>query len=484
MREYRADIVVISAGTAGLAAAITAAESGMSVIAVEKNGSCGGNGNLAMGPFAVESRLQRLMQHMLTREEAYRIHMDFTQWGVNARLVKQFIDMSSDTISWLEGMGVEFSGLGAHGPGMNHTWHLIKPAPGDAEARKNSGYLAIGAMRKRAEELGVQIMLKTTAERLMVEAGRVTGVEARDADGQMTVRAGAVISAAGGYGAYWRAPMGIPLGGDGLRMAREVGADVTDGTMLIPDMSGKRPDGGAITAGSVLRRAFEQPNLFVNLQGERFMDEEVSVLNPLGANSIMLQKDHVFFSILDDAIKDIYAKNGFDFMQGYGTLAMGTPIENAAGFEEEMKRVVDMGPGEYFVAGNIEELARCIGLDPIRLKKTVTEYNLACETGRDDAFGKNARFLRSISKPPFFAQKSMGGVFVGSPEGILINYRMEALTPEFMTIPGLYAAGNDACRNIWRDMYVNVLPGNAFGWALNSGRMAAENAVDYISSQA
>jgi hypothetical protein len=44
---------------------------------------------------------------------------------------------------------------------------------------------------------------------------------------------------------------------------------------------------------------------------------------------------------------------------------------------------------------------------------------------------------------------------------------------------GLYAAGMDTACNIYHDLYVNYLPGNVFGWALKSGRMAAENAVEY-----
>jgi fumarate reductase flavoprotein subunit len=48
-------------------------------------------------------------------------------------------------------------------------------------------------------------------------------------------------------------------------------------------------------------------------------------------------------------------------------------------------------------------------------------------------------------------------------------------------IPGLYAAGTDAC-TIFGDSYVFLLPGNTMGFALNTGRMAGENAAEYIKS--
>ena len=47
-------------------------------------------------------------------------------------------------------------------------------------------------------------------------------------------------------------------------------------------------------------------------------------------------------------------------------------------------------------------------------------------------------------------------------------------------IPGLYAAGTDAC-SIYGDTYVFILPGNTMGFALNSGRIAGENAAEYIN---
>lgn len=478
MKQYEADIVIISAGTSGLAAAVAAAENGASVIAVERNARCGGNGNLAMGPFAVESRLQRLKQYTLTRGEAYRIHMEFTQWGVDARLVKSFIDRSADTLDWLEEMGVEFYDLASHGPGMNYTWHLIKPAPGDE--RRNTGYRAIEAMKKRADELGVGFLMKTTVKKLIKEDGKIVGALAEGTDGTIEVRGKAVICATGGYGAFWHPPMGIPLHGDGLNMAREAGADVSDGSILPapgkPGQFPKKPE----RKTPCLNSCFGQPNLFVNMFGERFMDELVSAINPLGVNAINRQKDSTYFSIFDEAAKEYYIEHGLDFVQGYGTLVMGKPLEKPVNFDAELEQALAEGSDVIFAADSLDELAEKCAISAKSLKKTVAEYNLACETGRDLAFGKAAKYLRPVRGPRIYACKKIGGMFSGYTEGIKLSCRMEALTPEHEPIPGLYAAGIDAARNIWHNCYVNVLPGNAFGWALNSGRMAAENALEYI----
>ncbi len=56
------------------------------------------------------------------------------------------------------------------------------------------------------------------------------------------------------------------------------------------------------------------------------------------------------------------------------------------------------------------------------------------------------------------------------------------VTKDQDVIPGLYAAGTDACA-IYADSYVFVLPGNTMGFALNSGRMAGENAAAFVHAQ-
>ena len=62
-----------------------------------------------------------------------------------------------------------------------------------------------------------------------------------------------------------------------------------------------------------------------------------------------------------------------------------------------------------------------------------------------------------------------------------INYKTEVMTRDFDVIPGLYAAGYDA-NSKYGDTYIFYLPGNTLGFALNSGRMAGENAAEYIKS--
>ena len=93
MKQLDADVVVIAAGTAGLAAAVTAAEGGASVIVFEKLSYVGGTGNVGSMVIGVGSRLQREKGITLTSKEIFKIHIDYTHWRADARLVPAGLDL-------------------------------------------------------------------------------------------------------------------------------------------------------------------------------------------------------------------------------------------------------------------------------------------------------------------------------------------------------------------------------------------------------
>ena len=91
---------------------------------------------------------------------------------------------------------------------------------------------------------------------------------------------------------------------------------------------------------------------------------------------------------------------------------------------------------------------------------------------------KDYKYLRPIREPKFYAANWCPSAY-GSLGGIKINYKIEVLNKNFKTIPGLYGVGMDV-NNIYGDSYVFVLPGNTMGFALNRGRMAGENAAQFL----
>jgi len=479
MKRLECDLVVIAAGPAGLAAANAAAEKEARVIVLEKAGTTGGASNMGMGPLGVETRIQRESLIGITKEEAFRKFMDYTHWRVDPRLVREYLYKSGSTIDWLQGMGVEFAGAFKYFPESEATWHIVKPENGEIGPRAASGMLRV--MTRRLEEFGAQVLLETPAKKILRENGRIVGVLATDKAGEeIRIDCSAVVVATGGFGdnpemikQYTQYEYGknmfsfrIPgVVGDGMKMAWEVGAAKTDFNMEVAYSSPSKSECNTVKAVHC------QPNLMVNLQGERFVNEEVMSNTTFFSNALTTQKNSFGFSIIDDSIKNYYIKNGVDKFN------LVSHIRNCDPYDAEMAAAQKAGDPYVVAADSIEELAARTGIHAENLKKTVAEYNAACKS-RDELFNKDARYLKPLKGPRFYAVCMAPGAY-GTLGGIRINYKTEVQDTEWNTIPGLYAAGTDAC-TIFGDSYVFILPGNTMGFALNSGRMAGEHAVEYL----
>ncbi|MEL7658043.1 MAG: FAD-binding protein, partial [Bacillota bacterium] len=132
-----------------------------------------------------------------------------------------------------------------------------------------------------------------------------------------------------------------------------------------------------------------------------------------------------------------------------------------------------------FAADSLEELAEKTGINLENLRKTVEEYNEAC-TSEDLFFFKKHKYLKPLKGKQYYAAKHFPAGY-GSLGGVKTNDKMEVLNPQGLKISGLYSCGTDAC-NIFGDSYCFLMPGNTMGFAVNSGRMAGYNAVDYMDS--
>ena len=489
MEKLSADIVVFGGGTAGLAAAVAAAERGAHVIVLEKLSTTGGTGNRGMGPFGVESRIQRWKKISPTKEEAFKAFMNFTHWRADARLVSEFIRKSGETIDWLENMGVEFADVIHYFTRMGYaTQHVVKPP--DNPPGPGASATIMKCLTEKAKELGVQIILQTEVKKILKENGRIVGVVAQSKEGKnIEVRAKAVIIATGGFGdnpemikKYTKYEWGktifsmrIPgMTGDGIRLAWDVGAakDIMSmeaaGVGIASARPGQVPVKGPIVT---LREVFLQAtNLMVDLLGERFVNEEVE--GAFLANAVFRLKNSCAFSIFDDNARKKYEAEGFE----WGTWPW--PFEKPKDLEKIIREESEKGELAVFVADSLEELADKTGIKKEGLLETVKEYNLLCEKKYDDIFFKNSKYLWPIKQAPFYAGKLVLTGY-GSLGGIKVNYKCEVLNEDWEPIPGLYAAGVDAC-SIYYDTYVFIMPGNTMGFCLNTGRIAGENAAEYV----
>lgn len=498
MKRIEADVVVIAGGMSGLSAAIAAAEKDVGVIVLEKGSTTGGAANMGMGMFAVGSHIQRDNMIDFTPDEAFSCFMEYTHWRGDARLVRKYYDLSGNTIEWLEHMGVEFLGAYKYFNQSYPTWHIVK-VPGSDRPSQRCASVMIKAMTDYAVDLGVDFHFNTPAKKIIVENGRVTGVLAADENGgEILAECDAVIVATGGFGdnpemlkQYTDHTWGedlfsfrIPgLTGDGIKMAWEAGAARSD---VAIEMTYNSP--GISNFYKTISEVMRQPNLLVNYQGKRIFNEQYMNNTVYTGNVLDRQFKRSGFSIIDDSILDYYRRNGLDYITWQHNVRT---IENWDTEIEQFLKGADRSSmplsslqkldkrqtNSFFIAESIEELAEKAGINPVNLVKTVREYNEACASG-DRFFNKDPRFMRPIVGSRFYACRHNPAGY-GSLGGIRVDDDLRVMKDDGCEIPGLYACGTDAAC-MFGDSYCFYMPGTTMGWAINTGRMAGMNVVDYL----
>lgn len=481
MKTMESDVIVVAAGPAGLAAAITAGENDLKTIVFEKSNTTGGAANMGMGPLGIGTKIQKNSFCDITKEEALDLHMKYTHFRVDSDLVQTYFEKSADTIEWLEDMGVEFAGAFKYFNESAATWHIVKPENGVIGPRAAGPMVRI--MTEKAKELGAEIYLETPVKKIIMEDGRAVGVIAEDKDGEeIEARAKAVVVATGGFGTnpemikeffgydLWKNyfPFNVPgTTGDGLNMMWEAGAQKYGANI---EMIYQLKDNlNYFLLDAVLR----QPNLLINQRGDRFMNEQYMGNTTFTGNAINLQPGHYAYCIMDDGILKYYKKNGPDIFD------IVHPEEAFMAVEPEFERAVADGYDGYIEAESLEELAEKLGIDEDKLQDTIDDYNDMCDENFDSQFNKNPKYLHPVTGKGKYRVGKFYIAAYGTIGGVRINKYCEVMDENDEVIPGLYSAGSDA-NTIYGDSYNFTLPGNTMGFAINSGRMAGESIVDYI----
>lgn len=483
MKTIETDVIVVAAGPAGLAAAVSAAENGAEVVVFEKASVAGGAANMGMGPFGVESRTQQRQMVNLKKEDVFRRFMDYVHWQADARLVHDYIWKSGSTIDWLEDMGVQFVAM-KNFPESEPTWHVVVPEGGGRPGPRCASTMN-KVMYERALELGVEFYMETPAYELLKDGDEVVGVKARTKDGEeIEAWSGAVILATGGFGSnpeMVKEYTGFTIGedistfmipgivGDGVKMAWAAGAGKS--RMEMERIIGM-PLPGAMLFEHPQTTLFNQGGaVAVNRSGYRVCDEAIMQNMSVGANIIGYQQGRELYRIVDDEMVKFYRTHGMDFPS---EVFQGDPTVD---FEMAWEEKAKLYPKDAFAAGSIEELAEKMDIDPANLRETVDQYNAFCDQNFDDDFGKDRHYLHPLRGSRFYAMRYSSSAY-GSLGGIKIDHKLRVITDDYKTIPGLYGAGTDVC-DIYNGTYNYYFPGNTMGFAVNTGRMAGEYAAKY-----
>lgn len=449
--EKTADVVVIGAGGAGVAAAVEAYDAGASVVLLEKMVAIGGTTATSQGLVGgYESKYTKEMDVHYTFEEMYENLMSNASYRLDPALTKVTIEKSGETIDWMaDRLGMNFYKVTV-GYGPLTMMHMIE----------NAGAGMKTAMEATLANTEIDLMLETRAtELLMNEDGSVKGVKATCGADTVIVYADSVVIATGGYsnnpeltalldpekaGTYGIGFAGAT--GDGLIMASNVGAALThtgDLMCVLKDYEIMSEHNGTSATANVSSFISRPNTVLVGADGKRFVDEK-----DIG---YMTQK-------LNSPI--------FDQMHADGLGYVWAISDQKSLTEANVKRGLEM---EFITADTFEELAQKMGLDEAALVETLTNYNSYCETGHDPEFG---RLQLAKLEAPYCAVKVVPCEII-TYGGIARNEQSEVIRADGTVIEGLYTAGEASANSA----YMGFTISNAFTWGRIAGRGAAEYAL-------
>jgi 3-oxosteroid 1-dehydrogenase len=349
------------------------------------------------------------------------------------------------------------------------------------------GQAIIAGMRKGLMDAKVPLLLDTPMTKLVVEDGKVTGVEATH-NGEtvrFTARHGVVL---GSGGFEHNAEMRAKYQREPITTEWTTGAATNTGDGIVAGMDagaaiGFMEDawwGPTIFKGGKPWFALSERNLpgsiMINPQGERFGNESAPYV---------------------EAVHTMY---GGEYGQGEGP---GENIPTWLVFDQRYRNrymFASLQPGLKFPsrwmendlivkAATLQELAEKIGVPADKLAATVERFNSFAETGKDEDYHRgDSQYDRYYGDPtvkpnpclaalvqgPFYAAKMVPGD-LGTKGGLVADTAARVLREDGSPIDGLYASGN-VSTPVMGHTYAG--PGATIGPAIAFGYLAVHDIIE------
>jgi tricarballylate dehydrogenase len=490
------DVIVVGAGNAALAAAVSAKETGAErVVVLEKapRDMRGGNTHWSgavlrfafddprdIGPLVpgAEQEYENFYEGITpyTKADYHGDLMRVTNGRTDPVLSRILVDNSKATVFWMNEVGrikmepaITLSAVRKDNV-MIWARGLVVRAAHEGVGLSRSWFSTV-------ERMGIAVRYGRAATELVLdERGRICGVKVRDADGLHTLTAPSVVLGCGGFEANVQmrtqhiGPLvgqakvrGTPHNqGDGLRMALAIGAmpwGQWSGCHATPISA----DWGDFAPRELTDRSNRLSYLYgvmLNRRGRRFLDEG---------------EDTALFT---------YAK--------FGRAILAEP--GAKAYQIFDSKVVHLLEPRYktskpITSDTLESLIAQLDIDDKeQALRTLTEYNKAArnaEEGFDPTRrdGLSSRGLTpektnwavKIDKAPYYAYSATGGITF-TFGGLKITENAEVVGTDWRPLPGLYACG-EMVGGLFYDNYpagTGLVSGATFGRI--AGRNAALNA--------
>jgi tricarballylate dehydrogenase len=483
MADY--DVIVVGAGNAALAAAVSARENGASrVVVLEKapRGMRGGNTHWSggvlrfafddpheIGPLlpGVEKEFEDFYAGIqpYTRADFHGDLMRVTSGQTDPVLSRVLVDNSKNTVFWMHETGQIKMEPAVSLTGVRRGNQIIW-ARGLVVRAEHEGVGLSRGWFATVERLGVEVRYGAAVTALLQDAsGRVCGVRVRDDEGIRELHGRSVVLGCGGFEANVQmrtqhiGPLvgaakvrGTPHNqGDGLRMAFDIGAmpwGQWSGCHATPISA----DWGNFAPRELTDRSNRLSYLYgvmINRKGRRFVDEG------------------------EDGAMFTYAK--------YGRAILAEPGAKAYQlFDSKTVHLLEprYATSDPLQADTLEALVEQLDIDDKpRALQTLHEYN-AVAHGVEDGFDPAAKdglstqgltpektnWAIRLDKPPFYAYTATGGITF-TFGGLKVDEEARVIGTDWRPIPGLTACG-EMVGGLFYDNYpagTGLVSGATFG---------------------
>ena len=477
------DIVIVGAGLAGAAAAVTAATEGegVSVLLLEKGDVPGGNSPLCDNAAIYTDDVASTFNYLKDCSGEINAPSD--------AMIQAYAEGFAENLDWMRSLGVadenmkfglqephllEYSEFGSD-EGHQGVMRLLEPENPD-----NNKYMHPFLLQK-AQELGVDYRTATPATSL-IQDPQTKAILGVVADGKNIKANKGVVMSLGGFEnspeyleCYVQCGGAVPAAahcntGDGIHMCQEVGADLwhmsgwagawlspvhyTDGYFLLHgvDVARQKIKGFGITVANNGRR------FYMDFDGHNIKDMEDYDRYPTMDRHVGSRHGHMQFGGEWPNLP-MPATGWFLFdSEGLAQGAMGANWEGDP-----------VAEGWALSSDNVADLAEQMGVPADELTRTVDQWNVWCEQGDDLAFYRPQSTLHAIATPPFYAMRCQG-TFLNTDGGARRNEHCQIVNPDGDPIPNLYGAGEFG--SFWGHYYQGA--GNV-GECLVSGRIAVRH---------
>ncbi len=435
--QRRYDLLIIGAGTAGMPAAIFAAQRGLSVLAIDAAPTIGGTLMLSSGQLsAAGTRIQKQKGIVDTPQEHFDDLMRISRGTIDQSIARLAVNNAAATLDWLVDNGYEnmpdypVKGV-AHEPYSKARYYW--------SAKR--GYGIFEAMQPKFNEAvktgKVDLLLEHKAVEFQTDrSGNISAVVAQDSSGKrVALQAKNVLLSSGGYASnakmfekLARIPKYLnhsyPYSqGEGHLLAESVGGYMRYAEKYITNfgmMLATNQIPSTKLTDSLFHPHLRQPwEIYVNSAGQRFIREDVPSVDAR-ENALRLQPNLRHWVVFDHNI-----------------LSKAPPILKDWTRERMLDAFKNQQPN-FFTGDSIEALAKAAQLPAEALTQTVEAFNYGVITG-NDFFGRK-HMPAKIEKGPFYALRHQG-TSITSTAGIAVNDKLQVVRRDGKAIANLYAAG-------------------------------------------